>query len=872
MRVDPEFDRGVSSTPVQPFPRLTARLLSRPALFRRLDRLAALTLVKALAGFGKTHLVGSWAKGLRDTGAVVEWIDASAELNSPEILQRHVQRAIDRATTDEGATDNEGTVVVVIDNADCIDDPTSIDLLLKLLTRLPRLHFVVCSGYAHPLQAAAEQLSIDLHVLTGRDLILTRDELPQFVASRGHDFSPERLGELHDLTGGWMQLTRLVLDDTSAGAEQFSVGAAERYLRAFVLPQIVNEPGMLTAFRLAVPRILTPAVVRLLLAGPADDIVHGVQRSPESVLGTFVRVGALERVGGQTGGRMWRFPGLIRTVLLDEFATRNPLAEAETHCLLARHYAGADARSLGDALTHACAGQDWAFLNQIVCEQAFTLTSTGSAEAIAAFSSLPDEVLERFPSLSFARSMVEALWRSSDDDEGGRTLLRSYISVAEGNLADLTAFDSVAKLCAVAVAEVISLRSAGFIDQAGELAGRIASELAGRRNRGEIGDSSEQVAWFHFQWSMTALLAGDLERSTRLSFEAFETARDDGNDLVASNAAAQLALIHTLGGESTDAERWLEVHRGFDTNGSVTDYLIGVPARIAGVHRALDSLDSDAAIAELLAAGDAAQELEMWAFIAEAASRHALLFAEPIAMLARLGHLAVVHARVLAGGGHARRAMEREAIDLLLAMGELNRASQRLVAAEREGRSFAVQNARLHLIAGNHDQAQKLAASGVWDAAMTVRDQIDLLMIAAVAQLSVGDHSAAVTSFTRAHALAGHVRTLIPYALIPAEDREALLQLSQIELLADARARVAQIRTVYPRRAQLIVLTGREEAVLAELARTDSFAAIATTLTVSVNTVKKQAASVYSKLGVHDRLAALARAHQLGLLDSTSSV
>ncbi|GAA3876408.1 hypothetical protein GCM10022381_18720 [Leifsonia kafniensis] len=837
--------------------------------------MTALTLVQALPGAGKTHLVGSWAKGLWNTGTIVEWIDARAEMNSPGVLLAHVYRALNRATDDDDAG-----LIVVIDNADCIDDPAAIDQLLTLLTRLPGLHLVVCSRFTHPIRAAAEQQRVDLHVLTGRDLALTADELSQFATSRGHVLSARQLGELHDLTGGWLQLTRLILDDTSAESEHFSLGSAERYLRTLVMPQVVNEAETDIAFRLAVPRMITEALVTMLLgtsAGQSEtESAPAEWSSPDDVIDLFDALGLLKRVGADVGaGATWRIPTVIRTVLLDEFGIRSPLAAAETHRLLSTFYAATDPVDLGAALTHARAGEDWAFLNQVVYEQAFKLMLIDSNALIAAFSSLPDAVLLRYPSLNVAATMADT-FASDPEHDNGRPLLRSYLSAAEGKLADLSAFDSMAELSAVAVAEVISRRSAGLLDSAMDLARGIDFEIARRRGGTDAGGSSEQVAWFRFQWAMTALLAGDIELCTQLSFDAFEVAREEGNDLVASNAAAQLALIHALGGEEAGALRWLRRHHGFETHGTVTDYLIGVPARVAQAYRALDELDSEAATAQLLAAGDAAQELEMWAFIAEADARHALLFAEPIAMLARLGHLTVVHARVLAGGGHAHRAVEKAQIDLLLAMGELNQASQRLTDAERGDQSRAaqqlgVQRARLQLIAGNYERAQKIASAGIWNAATTLRDQIDLLMIAAVAQLAVGEHPAAAKSFTRAHALATHARTLAPYALIPAEDREALLQLSNIELTADAQVRIAQMRPVYPRRAQLIVLTKREEAVLAELVKTDSFAAIAAALTVSMNTVKKQAASIYSKLGVHDRMAALSSAHQLGLLGATGS-
>ncbi|MFF3601921.1 helix-turn-helix transcriptional regulator, partial [Kitasatospora indigofera] len=315
-----------------------------------------------------------------------------------------------------------------------------------------------------------------------------------------------------------------------------------------------------------------------------------------------------------------------------------------------------------------------------------------------------------------------------------------------------------------------------------------------------------------------------------------------------------------------DAGKWLRAHRGFPTSGSWTDRLIAVPAQIAQVHRALDALEIDVAAAALESIGDASQSIEMWAFVADAAARHALLVGEPIVMLARLEHVARVHAEVHRGDGGARSLLERASIELLLSMGELNRAEQRIAESERCGDPLIVQAARLRLIAGSDDAAQKFAASAVWATETTVRDRAELLLIGAVAEMRLGDSEAAAQSFRRAHALAAHADTLTPYLGIAREELGALLELAGIQLPPGAHERLGTFRSVFPRSAQLISLTEREQVVLAQLVHTDAFSEVAAALTVSVNTVKKQAASAYAKLGVHDRRAALARAHQLGLL------
>jgi LuxR family maltose regulon positive regulatory protein len=66
-------------------------------------------------------------------------------------------------------------------------------------------------------------------------------------------------------------------------------------------------------------------------------------------------------------------------------------------------------------------------------------------------------------------------------------------------------------------------------------------------------------------------------------------------------------------------------------------------------------------------------------------------------------------------------------------------------------------------------------------------------------------------------------------------------------------------------------LTPREHAVLAALAETGALDEIAANLYVSRNTVKSQLSTVYRKLGVSSREAALTRAAVLGLLEEPAA-
>ena len=138
------------------------------------------------------------------------------------------------------------------------------------------------------------------------------------------------------------------------------------------------------------------------------------------------------------------------------------------------------------------------------------------------------------------------------------------------------------------------------------------------------------------------------------------------------------------------------------------------------------------------------------------------------------------------------------------------------------------------------------------------------MLISAVARLRLGDRPGALRDLSRARALCRHVGDLEPLLLLPTDERDALLDEAGYQLLDVSRRRLAEVGPRWPEHAELIELTSREAVVLEAMTQHETAPAVARTLSVSVNRVKKQMVAVYEKLGVHDRGAALLRARRPG--------
>ncbi len=257
--------------------------------------------------------------------------------------------------------------------------------------------------------------------------------------------------------------------------------------------------------------------------------------------------------------------------------------------------------------------------------------------------------------------------------------------------------------------------------------------------------------------------------------------------------------------------------------------------------------------------------VEIWPFITYVLCQRALHLGEPAAML---GRLAIIRksreesAPQAAGLDLVRRA---EA-DLLIAMGQGQRARVLIERLGPPAATLMVPVARVSLLAGEYERAQETAARCIDDARTSARDRLELLLIQAVATLRLGDELGAAAVFGEAMVVYRGTGIRRVFKTIPVAELERLLELSGAELAVGDGAVLAVHRVVYPQRAVVITLTKREQALALELVRSGSRQEIADALFVSVNTVKSQLRRLYQKFETTTREQTLMRLREHGLL------
>lgn len=605
---------------------------------------------------------------------------------------------------------------------------------------------------------------------------------------------------------------------------------------------------------------VTEPLVRVVFrpGTPAHPLLHG--RSVSEMLDDLSRHGFIEPVR-TAGGATWRYPTLLATVLTNSLSAELPEVAHHVHRTTADWLASQSTLEedhlSGLIAEHARAACNWDLLARLWREHGLCLIINHPKRAYAAYYDIPDQVIADHAELALAASVVSALGPNIDDPRRYR-LIRNYREAGWANHA--LALPPASRDTLDTTAQIVAARHYGDVFDARRIAAEHAAQhLIPRSSQNSLLHRS----WFQLQWGITELAAGNASEAINLFTSAGHYARVTGADAIVSATTAQLALINAIAGHTRTSMENLADHHNSHTENQWLHHPIRSVGKIAEGILLLDQIDPAASDHFDIPGAD---HLEEWALLTWARTQHALLFDDPILALTEVNRIASLHQDRTHPESNHRRILDRCLADLYLSLGEFNRCQRHIEDAGGHQFSMAVPRARLAFICGDYPTARGIAATYAWNSTTTLRDRIDLVVLKAASHLRMGDADAAKRLFSRAHNLAVDADSLIPYAVLPADLRDELLTLIGHPLDSEALAHIGRSTQPFPDRGELVTLTPREQVVLHAMIVHKTLADIAEALVVSLNTVKKQAHAVHTKLGVHDRQAALLQAHRLGLL------
>jgi LuxR family maltose regulon positive regulatory protein len=883
--------------------------VARPRLTARLGAAAAVTLLSAPAGFGKTTLLTEWLATVPADSRSIAWLSVDERDNDPGLFWRYVVTAIRAATTEVGeaalqllgssaATEAALTallndlgrlskdLVLVLDDYHLIEATAVHEAMTYLIEHQPPgLQLVLGTRLDPALPLARLRAGGQLVQLRAADLRFTADEAATYLNdSMELGLDGGDVAALAGRTEGWiaaLQLAALSMqgrDDPGAFIAGFA--GDHRYVVDYLAEEVLaRQPVGVRNF------LLETSVLDRLTGSLCDAVTAGTGGNTTLV--------ALERANlflvPLDDKREWyRYHHLFADVLRAHLVEERADEGGELHNRASEWFEANGDRS--QAINHALAGRDFARAADLM-ELAMPVMRRERREVELGrwVRVLPDEVVQLRPVLAMA--FVGVLAQALDFATIGKRLsdIERSLGSTDGPVpsqppAHLIVLDAVGYQSLAASIEVyraaLALTSSD-LDRAVGHARRALSLTPAEDHlvRAAAGALAGLASW----------ATGDLAGAHAAYTEAVDGLASDGSLADVLGCCITLGDIRRTQGRLTDAVRTYQ-------------WALGLRAPNPAAEPVRGSADMHVALADVSIERDDLRAAAEHLATSQRLGEHNGLPQNPYRwrmVTARLretegdldGALELIEQadRVYAGDFSPNvRPVPAMRARLFIRCGELTEASlwaqQRQLSATDELSYLQeyehITLARLLLARYRSDRDRPVIedALGLLERLLAVAEDgaragnvMELLVLLAIAEQSRRNDTAALAALQRAVTLAepeGYVRLFADEGAPMAALLRTLIKQSAsagyLRRLLAATAKTAP--HVAGTQRQFDTLSERELDVLRLLGTDLGGPEIARQLSVSLNTVRTHTKNIYAKLGVTSRRAAVRQGHELELL------
>jgi LuxR family transcriptional regulator, maltose regulon positive regulatory protein len=863
----------------------TPRLIARGDLLAALDRAAAgkVTIISAPAGSGKTSLLRAWADrpGQQHRLAVLQvqrdqqdaqqfWLalldavrQASAGRAAPSAATPdfNAPAMVDRVLSELGETG--GDITLVIDDLHELNAPGALAHLTRLLTNLPPdAHAVLTTRHDLRLGLHRLRLAGELAEIRAADLRFTERETRELLDASGITLSEAGAALLHQRTEGWAAGLRLAAFSLAGhpDPERFvaDFSGSNRTVAEYLIAEMLERQSA------DVQDLLLRTSLLDRVNGELADLLTGRPGS-ERILLELADADAF--VVPLDPERTWfRYHHLFGDLLRLELRRTQPEKAPVLHRRAARWFVRQG--QVADAVRHTQAAGDWADAARLLADHSFSLTLDGQAQTMLALvRAFPPG--EDHPELALVRA-------GGDLVQGRLDEAAAHLAVAE-TYAEKAPPDRQRRLqVAIASLKLSLARRRGHLAGVIEQARFLASPVGGQSDEDIALDSDlRAVALMNLGTVEASLGLANAERHLQ---EGAILAREIGRPYLEVRCLAELGFASKIHPFATTQRRCREAIALAERHGWAAEPVIA-PALI--------TLASTMVWTGEFGEGERWLQRTVRALQADTGADMRLLVRIVSGMLAacRGRHHEALRefsaAEYLGSQLADSHALASQVTGWMLAtqarLGKPGEARAAIAAlADERASSGEIGNARAVICLAEGDPAQALGAvRDVLDGTAPVIGYITVVeaqLLAALAHRELDDQRAANQAAERALALAEADRLVLPFAMTGS--RELLETLPRHEtahggLLAeilDVLRGSPPAAAVQPPLPDTEELSPGELRVLRYLPTNLSRPEIADELSVSVNTVSTHVRSIYAKLQVSDRSAAVQRARELRLL------
>jgi LuxR family maltose regulon positive regulatory protein len=360
-------------------PRISRNIIARFPLETKLETAssAALALIVAPAGFGKTTLLASW---LKKTNRRTAWFSIEERESSLESFAFHLLAALQQAlgelspdvrkiepsianadwktiasTFIYALSEVSEPTTIILDDYQLVVDERVHALLARIISKLPEnVHVIISSRTTPPLPLSRLRAQGLLREIEAESLRFTEEESDEFLLRIMHlKLSPYDLSELFKHTEGWIVGLQLAAIGLQEGANVFELVSSNygqlQHSLVYLLEEVLNrQPGEVREF-------LVQTSILDRLSGTLCDYVTRKTNSKYLLDKLFSE--NLFIVSLDDTGEFYRYHYLFRSLLLQQLTSKFPEIVPTLRARASAWYE--ESGYIGWAVSCAVSNADW---------------------------------------------------------------------------------------------------------------------------------------------------------------------------------------------------------------------------------------------------------------------------------------------------------------------------------------------------------------------------------------------------------------------------------------------------------------------------------------------------------------------------------
>ncbi|MCX7711822.1 MAG: LuxR C-terminal-related transcriptional regulator [Clostridia bacterium] len=548
------------------YPTLRSKLVKRPRLQEKLNGVLdyRLVLITAPAGFGKTTLLASWLNVIQKKGLMTAWVSLDEDDDNPELFWSYVgmsfykindeakkvietmtsfypksdplcKRWISHLINDVSNQDTE--LIIILDDFHAVNDPAIMEGMRFLLKNMPpNMHMVISSRSVPDLGIARLRASDSVLEINQTDLNFTSEESQEFLTKvMGTDLPKEKLSYLKTEAEGWaagLQIAALSIQNSQGTAldeKQFSN-------HRFVFEYLADE--VFCRLDEEVKRfLLFSSVLEQFSAELCDDLMN-----TKNSRGMIEKIESMNLfLMGLDSEKTWfRLHNLFRNFLVSRLKTEYEGMEYQLYDKAAQWYECR--QQVSKAVVNYIKAKKFEKAVQLIDKVSGEILCKGEAKLLHRWNQmLPENVV-----LNNSRLILNSAWAYCS--EGKMDEVSSYIALIRKKLAKGNGHSQIVHRIE---AEIIAITSTNLMGTY-EL-DRIIDECKLALLYLEPKDFLAQLITFNL--ASACLLKGELDEAVRCFEKCCSISTDTGDDYITVTAGKALMTSRKWRGQYIFAEQ-----------------------------------------------------------------------------------------------------------------------------------------------------------------------------------------------------------------------------------------------------------------------------------------------------------------------------